>query len=353
MLDKKERALLSLILNDTYIKEKNLLKGVLSNMQTDSSQAISYSLTDVTDALRRLSLPSDEATTSTTPQTDIQQRIAMILHSLFGFPETDSKGSTTTSSISIPKQISQSFALIPSIKKKLSLPQPDHLLAAYGKQIESLFRTFISLSPKPKSLEDTIRCIHVHLNGLKKRSESWWTRRTLPKSLFSQSTGLYSIPRDLSQCSFLRILNLSDNAIAAIPPWIKTLSNLTELYLPNNQISHIAKEIGALKKLTFCDLRNNILTQVPQELLYLSCFLDLSNNQLITLPDQASRTLALVIDNNSFSLETKAQIHRRFSKQLQNAQEDSSDEEDFYTALGASGGNLRKWAKQHPKRQYS
>ncbi len=72
-------------------------------------------------------------------------------------------------------------------------------------------------------------------------------------------------------------LNLSDNALSAIPVGIFTLTNLSELYIGGNSLSVIPTEISALTNLSELNLGGNSLSSIPTEI---SALINLTNLDL-------------------------------------------------------------------------
>ncbi|XP_063534697.1 leucine-rich repeat-containing protein 40-like [Cydia strobilella] len=117
----------------------------------------------------------------------------------------------------------------------------------------------------------------------------------------------------------LKFLDLSSNAIAAIPPDVKFLQELVTLKLHNNALTSLPEEIGELKNLSNLSLNHNKLVTLPNsffrlgELRWLSLahnqlekiqpdfgdlvmltFLDLSHNKLAALPPGMGYLVRLV-----------------------------------------------------------
>jgi|GEM_PF-4477279 hypothetical protein len=81
-----------------------------------------------------------------------------------------------------------------------------------------------------------------------------------------RSRGLTEISRDVWKYGHLKILRLSHNRIAHLPPEIGELEDLEELDLSDNQLTHLPPEIGKLKNLEELDLSDNQLTHLPPEI---------------------------------------------------------------------------------------
>ncbi|KAJ1632416.1 hypothetical protein T492DRAFT_612370, partial [Pavlovales sp. CCMP2436] len=64
----------------------------------------------------------------------------------------------------------------------------------------------------------------------------------------------------------LRVLDVSDNRLASIPPEIMQLTQLEELRMCDNQIEGLPDELGLLPLLRFLDVRGNLLRSVPPSL---------------------------------------------------------------------------------------
>lgn len=64
----------------------------------------------------------------------------------------------------------------------------------------------------------------------------------------------------------VKLLYLSDNAIAELPASIASLSKLSYLNLDRNQLTNLTAEIGNLPELVFLRLNGNKLTALPESL---------------------------------------------------------------------------------------
>ncbi|BDA47659.1 probable calcium-independent phospholipase A2-gamma at C-terminar half [Coccomyxa sp. Obi] len=82
----------------------------------------------------------------------------------------------------------------------------------------------------------------------------------------------------------LRVLNLSNCALSALPPGIGALTNLRELRVSGNKLSGLTSEIGSLRKLHRLVADNNLLTSIPVEIRHCSQLREVSleGNRLAT-----------------------------------------------------------------------
>ncbi|KAL6060144.1 Protein phosphatase 1G [Balamuthia mandrillaris] len=111
-----------------------------------------------------------------------------------------------------------------------------------------------------------------------------------------KNNGLKSLPlKQLSQMSNLSWLNLSHNALEALPVEVCQLSKLTVLRLFGNQLKVVPVEVGQLTLLTTLDLGKNRLTSLPVELGQLVALKELSVhwNHLTEVPVEVARLTAL------------------------------------------------------------
>lgn len=113
----------------------------------------------------------------------------------------------------------------------------------------------------------------------------------------------------------LRNLDLSQNRIKEVPPFIGNFNALKQLHLSVNLIDRLPDEIGFLKSLETLSINGNQLTELPESLTQLSSLktlnasanrlsrfptvvcqltqlevLDLSENQIESIPDEVSNT---------------------------------------------------------------
>lgn len=110
---------------------------------------------------------------------------------------------------------------------------------------------------------------------------------------------------DLSWISNLVVLNIEENLIFEIPPYINRLKKLKKLDLWNCEIKELPKEFFELKQLKVLEISCNQLTFLPKELIELKQLevLDLSHNQLTTLPNEIlelPKLKKLIIFKNPF-----------------------------------------------------
>ncbi|KAM3172245.1 hypothetical protein ACTXT7_014957 [Hymenolepis weldensis] len=123
------------------------------------------------------------------------------------------------------------------------------------------------------------------------------------------------IPEHVKKLSSLRVLDLSNNSLTSLEPWIGLLANLKVLnvseHLPG-ELSHLSKletlnasnnrmttflnspssiNLSSLRHLRTVDLSNNQLTEFPLELCFSGIpldILDLSKNDISLIPDAIS-----------------------------------------------------------------
>ncbi|XP_048510972.1 protein lap1 isoform X2 [Athalia rosae] len=104
--------------------------------------------------------------------------------------------------------------------------------------------------------------------------------RTLEK-LFLDANRIKDLPRPLFQCHELRVLSLSDNEVATLPPAIASLINLEYLDLSKNT------NFGRLSSLKTLELRENNMMTLPKSMSRLVNLqrLDIGNNDFTELPE--------------------------------------------------------------------
>jgi len=95
-----------------------------------------------------------------------------------------------------------------------------------------------------------------------------------------------SFPKNFSQLTKLKELNISGNLLTRVPYEILELNSLAALHLGANRINFVPKEICWLKKLEVLYLGGNMITEIPTEigeLTHLKVFV-LCDNRLEEIP---------------------------------------------------------------------
>ncbi len=108
---------------------------------------------------------------------------------------------------------------------------------------------------------------------------------------------LQTIPSSLSKFNQLRLLNLSDNSLIALPMKpILELPHLTELSVANNFLSSIPDEIGKCTSLMRLNLSQNQIVKIPSSISKLKqlTWLYLNHNQIASIPDKIQNLTKLV-----------------------------------------------------------
>ena len=102
---------------------------------------------------------------------------------------------------------------------------------------------------------------------------------------------LTDIPGNLSQLSFLEVLDLGSNKLHTFPSDVLSLSNLRELFLNDNPIQNVPDNVYLLSKLEILDLSTADLRVVCAQLGALANLkrLDLDNNKLTAVPSSLGR----------------------------------------------------------------
>ncbi|XP_034273647.1 leucine-rich repeat-containing protein 57 [Pantherophis guttatus] len=101
--------------------------------------------------------------------------------------------------------------------------------------------------------------------------------------------GLSEFPEDLQKlASNLRTIDLSNNKLESLPPFIGKFSVLKSLALNHNRLTVLPEDLCKLKKLEILHLNNNQLTRLPSSFGQLAALktLSLSGNKLQTIPIQ-------------------------------------------------------------------
>ncbi len=120
------------------------------------------------------------------------------------------------------------------------------------------------------------------------------TNTTL-KSIYMENNQLTSLP-DLSLCSALEILSLSNNQFTQFPSSILAIDSMQMLNMAYNQMTSIP-DLSPMKSLTTINLDSNNITEVPEGVEKLTVLQQLSvcNNQISEIPDRIADSAYLQI----------------------------------------------------------
>ncbi|XP_006036612.2 leucine-rich repeat-containing protein 58, partial [Alligator sinensis] len=107
-----------------------------------------------------------------------------------------------------------------------------------------------------------------------------------------------SLPKGLAQAPLgrsLRVLNLSGNRFAELPPALLGLRGLQRLSLGGNRLHSIPPDIQGLQSLEFLYLGGNFITSIPPELANLPSlsYLVLCDNKIQSIPPQLAQLHSL------------------------------------------------------------
>ncbi|NP_001376377.1 leucine-rich repeat-containing protein 58 [Gallus gallus] len=89
------------------------------------------------------------------------------------------------------------------------------------------------------------------------------------QSLSLGGNRLHGIPPDIQELRSLEFLYLGGNFITSIPPELANLPSLSSLVLCDNKIQSIPPQLAQLHSLRSLSLHNNLLTYLPREILNL------------------------------------------------------------------------------------
>ena len=98
---------------------------------------------------------------------------------------------------------------------------------------------------------------------------------------------LTELPDSVRRLKNLRMLDLADNQLVALPTWLGQLTQLRDLYLSNNKLTYLPESTVNLKRLQTVLLDRNQLTELPEWLSRHKRLLrlDASGNKLVELPE--------------------------------------------------------------------
>jgi len=111
----------------------------------------------------------------------------------------------------------------------------------------------------------------------------------------SLSEGLTEFPREIFELAdTLEILDLSGNALSALPDDLYRLRRLRVLFASNNRFTHLPESLGQCAELSMIGFKaNRITTVAPEALPPKLRWLILTDNALTHLPDSIGRCAAL------------------------------------------------------------
>lgn len=118
---------------------------------------------------------------------------------------------------------------------------------------------------------------------------------TTIKSIYMENNQLTSLP-DLSLCSALEILSLSNNKFTQFPSSVLALDGLQMLNIANNEIESVP-DLSPMKSLTTINLDGNKITELPVGIENLNALQQFSicNNQIAEIPDRIADSVNLQI----------------------------------------------------------
>ena len=124
-------------------------------------------------------------------------------------------------------------------------------------------------------------------------------RLTALEHLDVSGNALTALPAEIAQLSALQVLSVRCNRLATLPPEIGALGALRHLSLRCNELSLLPAEIGQLTALRLLCARSNALTHIPATIGQLTALreLDLFDNKLSLLPLHLCKLTGLVAVN--------------------------------------------------------
>eukprot|EP00741_Cyanophora_paradoxa_P011424 tig00020556_g11035.t1 len=95
---------------------------------------------------------------------------------------------------------------------------------------------------------------------------------------------------ELRELRALRVLDLRNNQLRALPPWIGDLANLEKLNVSCNRIESLPPEIGKLEELKELDIQQNVIAEFPAEMANMHSLttLNYQKNAITELPEHVA-----------------------------------------------------------------
>ncbi|XP_063040499.1 leucine-rich repeat-containing protein 57 [Engraulis encrasicolus] len=110
------------------------------------------------------------------------------------------------------------------------------------------------------------------------------------KSLTINANRLTTLPNEIGKLKKLETLSLSGNQIQALPACVNQLKALRTLILSGNQLRELPSGLGALRHLDMLDLSKNRIQALPAEVAELQVIeINLNQNQISSVSPEVSR----------------------------------------------------------------
>ncbi len=146
------------------------------------------------------------------------------------------------------------------------------------------------LKTLPKALRQltALRELYLDNNKLATLPEELWELTAL-QTLNLQNNQITTLPESLGQLTALQTLNLQNNQLTTLPESLGELIGLQTLNLQNNQLTTLPETLGQLTALQTLNLHNNQLAQLPEALWQLTqlTHLFLHENPRLGLPAES------------------------------------------------------------------
>jgi len=141
-------------------------------------------------------------------------------------------------------------------------------------------------------------------DGFDVDGSTFWPRLKSLDTLILSDNGIKSIPATFGHMMNLRILRMKNNALTLLPPELETLGKtLTELDVSNNNLIRLPNEIGKLKRLVQLDISGNQIQQLPPNIGNMDglVWLNMEDNKIDAIPDTVWKMDAISYINGAYN----------------------------------------------------
>jgi Leucine-rich repeat (LRR) protein len=158
---------------------------------------------------------------------------------------------------------------------------------------------------KTLGLKDNLRTLDISENKIN-IIPPWIGEFQVLKSLNLSKNSITHLPCELSQLKKLEILNVSFNSLSYFPDSFVNFKALKTVNISHNQLKQFPLFLCQLTQVNFVDLSSNCITSIPAGIEVISAVeINLNQNQISLIPEsvsQCQRLKVLRLEENCISL---------------------------------------------------